>query len=90
MLEFEYLGEAEVIQILQQLIEAANISHGRDVWIFMRKYLYALIEDPRVIYGMFIGREVRRFRSARPIIWTILKESRMCILIEKRTFGAYS
>ena len=90
MLEFKYLGEAEIIQILKQLIETANIAHCRDVQIFMRKYLSALIEDPRVIYGLFLSLEARRFRSARPIIWTILKEFGVHIPIEKRTFHACS
>ena len=90
MLEFEYLGEAEIIQVLQQLIEATNISHSRDVQVFLQKVLSALIEDPRVIYGMFHCLEARQFRSAWPIIWTRLKEFGMHIPIERRTFGATS
>src|SRR6266566_4706779 len=88
VLKLKDLHQAEIIKVLQQLIETTNSSHSRNIKIFVRENLLAFIEDPRIIDCLFFGPETRRFRSARPIIRTSLKELGMRIPIEKRSFCA--
>ena len=74
--------EAKIVQTLQELIKATNILHIWDVQELMREYLSAVIQNPGIIDGMFLSLEARRFRCARLIVWTVLKEFRVRVPIE--------
>ena len=87
MVEFKNFSVAEIIQVMKQLIEAANISHHMDIRKFMRENLFAVIEHTRVIDSLFLGPEARGIRSVRTIIGASLKELWMCMHVEQRAFS---
>ena len=56
------------------LIKATNTLHRSDIRKFIREYLLAIKENPRIIDDLFLGPETRRFRCAWPFLWTFTEE----------------